>query len=243
LEISALGSGRVERDGKLIGPAEWGYAKPRELLYYLLEFPDRTKEQVGTDLWPWASSGSLRNSFHATLHALRRALGRADRIVFRAGRYAFNRSLSYSYDVERFETARAAAAGLTDEAAISALRVVVASYGGDYLPDLEGADWIDVRRIGLRRSYESALLSLGRLQIAGSDLLGAIETYQRAIAHDRLLESAHRELVRCYARQGERGLAVRHGRTLVALLRDELGVPPGPETAELLTRLRRGEPV
>lgn len=243
LEISALGTARVHLDGQPLGPADWGYAKPRELLYFLLDFPDRTKDQVGAELWPWASPGTLRNSFHATLHALRRALGRPDRIVFRGGRYAFNRSLSYGYDLERFEAALSTAADATDEAAVPALLSAAQAYGGDFLPDLEGAAWVEVRRAELRRAYAAALLRCGRLQAAASDLTGAVETYQRAIASDQMLETAHRELVRCYARVGERGLAIRHGRTLTALLRDELGVPPGPETADLLTRLRRGEPV
>ncbi len=243
LDITALGATRVHLDGRPLEPADWAYAKPKELLFHLLAFPDRTKEQVGAALWPWASPGSLRNSFHATVYALRRAVGRADRIVYRGGRYAFNRSLAYSYDLERFEVALAAAADATGESVVPALLAAVTAYGGDFLPDVEGEAWIEVRRAELRRQYSSALLTCGRLQSAGSDLTGAIDTYQRAITFDGLLETAHRELIRCYARGGERGLAVRHGRTLIGLLRDELGVPPGPETAELLARLRRGEPI
>lgn len=243
LDISALGTTRVHLDGHPLGPADWGYAKPKELLYYLLDFPDRTKEQVGAELWPWASTGSLRNSFHATVYALRRALGRADRIVYRGGRYAFNRSLAYSYDLERLEAALAAATDATGESVVPALLAAVTAYGGDFLPDVEGEAWIELRRSDLRRQHSSALLTCGRLQVAGSDLTGAIDTYQRAITFDPMLETAHRELVRCYAKVGERGLAVRHGRTLIGLLREELGVPPGPETAELLARLRRGEPI
>jgi DNA-binding SARP family transcriptional activator len=58
-----------------------------------------------------------------------------------------------------------------------------------------------------------------------------------------VLEEAHRELMRCYARLGERGQALRHYQTLEQLMRDELGSPPGPESLALYEQLKRGEEV
>ena len=70
----------------------------------------------------------------------------------------------------------------------------------------------------------------------------AAEHYRQALKrHD--LESAHRELMRCYARLGEVGQALRHYQTLADRLRDELKATPAPETQALYERLRRGETV
>jgi DNA-binding SARP family transcriptional activator len=57
------------------------------------------------------------------------------------------------------------------------------------------------------------------------------------------MESAHRELMRCYAASGERGAALRQFRTMTGLLREELGAAPTEETVHLIARIRRGEPV
>jgi len=65
----------------------------------------------------------------------------------------------------------------------------------------------------------------------------------RAVEHDPLMESAHRELMRCYAASGERGAALRQFRTMTGLLREELGAAPTEETVHLIARIRRGEPV
>ena len=71
----------------------------------------------------------------------------------------------------------------------------------------------------------------------------ALEVYRQIIARDSYLEVAHRELMRCYARQGERGQALRHYESLVTLLREELGTKPAAETRALFERLQRGEEV
>jgi two-component SAPR family response regulator len=83
-------------------------------------------------------------------------------------------------------------------------------YRGDFLADLPGELWIDERRSALRQSYEHALLSLGGMHTAAGRLTEAVEIYLQVIGHDSLLETAHRELIRCYARLGEHGRALRH---------------------------------
>jgi hypothetical protein len=86
LRILGLGTASVYRDQTLLEAADWTYAKPRELLFLLLCENDLTKEQIGAALWPWTTAARLRNSFHTTLHHLRRALGRPDWIIYeRAG--------------------------------------------------------------------------------------------------------------------------------------------------------------
>jgi DNA-binding SARP family transcriptional activator len=164
----------------------------------------------------------------------------ADRVVFSDGRYAFNRALPYDYDVERFE---ALLTRTRDGDEIDDLRQAIALYHGDYLADLVGEAWIDERRRQLRRLFERALSDLGRLYAAVGRHPEAIDVLHRAVEHDPLMESAHRELMRCYAASGERGAALRQFRTLTGLLREELSAAPTDETVQLITRIRSGESV
>jgi two-component SAPR family response regulator len=247
LRIFALGRARVEREGLPLDSPDW-LLKSRELLYYLLSHPDgRTKEQIGLALWPEASSSRLRSSFHDTVFRLRRALRGKEWVSFRKGRYAFGGSLPYYYDVQAYERDLDEARRLRDEApeqAILHLQKAASRYGGDFLEDLavEG-EWAMERQEELRRTHGEALLLLGDLLVAQERHGEAAEAYRKAITQDRYFEEAHRGLMRSQAYLGERGRALRHYEELAALLEEELGSSPAPETSALYERLRAGQEV
>ena len=247
LRVFALGPARVEKGGHpLDSSPDWIY-KPRELLYYLLCHPEgRTKEQIGLALWPDASTEQLRSSFHDTVYRLRRALGGKEWILFEKGRYAFDRSLGYSFDVEAFEGNLSEARRLKDEAperAIHHLQKATGLYGGDFLEDSADGEWATVRQEELGREYREALLLLGGLLLARGRHAEAAEAYRKAIAHDGFLEEAHRGLMRSRAASGERGRALRHYEELVGLLEEQLGTTLTSETRALHERLHAGEEV
>ncbi len=245
LRIFALGPARVEKDGAPIDSPDW-VPKSRELLYYLLSHPEgRTKERIGLALWPEASASQLRSSLHITLFRLRRALGGKEWISFTKGRYAFERSLDYSYDVEAFEDSLSEARRRRDQApeqAIRHLKEAADLYGGDFLEELavEG-EWALVRQEELRRAYQEVLLLLGGLLMGHGRHAEAADAYRRAISHDRFLEEAHRGLMRSRAASGETGKALRHYEELVDLLEEQLGANPAPETTALYESLRSEE--
>jgi DNA-binding SARP family transcriptional activator len=174
---------------------------------------------------------------------MRQALGRADWVVHNQTGYGFNRELPYWYDVEAFDSHLEAGrqSETSDPAgAIRHLEAAIDLYQGDFLQESTG-DWHFPLQRALRERYQSALLLLGKLLAADGRQREAADVYRRAIAHDSLLEEAHRALMRCYARQGERGHALRHYLSLVELLHDEIGADPAPETTALYQQLRCGE--
>jgi predicted ATPase/DNA-binding SARP family transcriptional activator len=240
IRVFALGAARVERSGHVVASAEWGYAKPRELLYYLLDAPESSKEQIGLALWPAASPEQLRNTLHTALHHLRRALGDPGWVSYRRGRYAVDRGRGLGYDVDDFDSRLAAAATATGSAAIRLLRSAVDLYSGDFLADLQVGEWALARRAQLRRAFEQALLALGRLLTADHRAADAVEVFHRLLAQDPLLEVGHRELMRAYMLLGERGRALRQYDVLVDLLADELRSAPSAETTGLYQQVRRG---
>jgi predicted ATPase/DNA-binding SARP family transcriptional activator len=232
LRLVALGAADVYRDGRRLSTADWRTNRSKELLFYLLHHPGQTKEQIGAALWPEAAPEGLRRSLHDTLYRLRQALGSGQWVVYENGRYFFNRALTYRYDVETFSHTLAQAQQEPAQA-IAHLQAAIQLVQGEFLAGTAVGDWSLPLREGLRQQYLNALLQLGELLFAGGRLVEAAGVYRQAIAHDNLLESAHRELMRCYLALGRPGEAVQQYQLLVQLLADELGVAPAPETSAL----------
>jgi predicted ATPase/DNA-binding SARP family transcriptional activator len=238
LRIRALGEATVSRGDIPVTAADWGYAKPRELLFLLVTSPPMTREQIGVALWPDQPGQQLGNSLHTALRGLRRALGDPGWVLYSDGRYAFGTSREHDCDVTTFELALAAARRAPGgDAALPHLQRALAAYGGDFLAGVAAGEWAQVRRDELSRSFESALLAVGRLHAAAGRHQSAAAAFRRAVAHEPLNETAHRELMDAWASLGETARAVQHYTELVELLAQQVGVPPSAETTALYQRL------
>lgn len=241
LRVLALGQSKIYRSGRLLSTADWTYAKPREMLFFLLSHPPRTKEQIGVMLWPDASPNQLRAALHPALYHLRRTLGDRQRVVTRQDSYSFNPDIPYYFDVDEFETLVTEARRHAEKSpgqAIAGLQAAVALYQGDFLADATVTnEWVLIRREELRQTFLEALLLLGRLLFEAQRYTEAADAYRRAIAQDSYLEVAHRELMRCYQQQGEISRALKHYQSLVEYLRAEMSSVPAPETTALFQRL------
>ena len=110
-----------------------------------------------------------------------------------------------------FEDALAAARRARPaEAALPDLQRAIAAYGGDFLDGMSAGEWALVRRDELRRRLRVRAARAGRLQTAAGRHQAAAAAFRRAVAHEPLNETAHRELMSCWARLGETARAVRH---------------------------------
>lgn len=244
LKLRALGRTRVFLGERAI--TTWSYARVKELLFYLALHPSRTKAQIGLALWPDASLAQLRNSLGTGLYHLRRTLGNSDWILFEDEEYRFNRTLAYQFDVEKFEANLAQASRLQEQMptrAIELLEEALRLYQGDLAEDFLEGEWFLLRREELRRKYLDGLDTLGQLYLQQGDYARAAQVYRQAIAKDSVMESAHRALMRSYARLGERGQALRQYQVLEQIMRDELGSPPAVESVALYEKLKHGEPI
>jgi DNA-binding SARP family transcriptional activator len=246
LSVISLGASQVFVGQRLLANSDWVYARAKELFFYFLCFPSRTKEQVGLDLWPEASETQLRNNFHRTLYHLRRALGRADWILVEDETYRFNPSLDCWIDLLEFEsniTRAEALDNVGDPEAVDCYNAALALYHGDFLGDLDTREWVQPHRQVYRRKFEQAAFALGRRLFSDQQYTAAEEIYRRLLAHDIFLEEAHRELMRCLARRGERGRALQQYNVLVNVMEHDLGIQPAPESQALFERLRGGESI
>jgi DNA-binding SARP family transcriptional activator len=244
LRVLALGPLQVWVGDRLVEPAAWGAARPRELLVYLLLHPEgRTREQVGLAFWPDASAAQLRNNFHVTLHRLRRALGAADLVTIAHDRYVVDPAAVAEFDardVERELAAATRALQRRQEGATAELERALARYRGDLLDGEPAGDWHLEHRDRLQRLYVDALMALGARHAAEGRQAAAAEAYRRVLARDELHEEALRGLMRCHAALGERSQALRAYHRFVDRLQRELEAEPGLETARLVQRLQQG---
>lgn len=244
LRILALGPAEVYLRDQLLLASDWTFAKPKELLFYLVSSSPQTKEQIGLIFWPEASPGQLRVSLRAALYHLRRALGARDWILYENGLYHFNRDLNYWYDLEAFETSLAEAEqAVTQADQIEKYERAIRLYRGDFLEGITFDEWGTVRREELARKYRAAMNTLAarHLDLAAFDR--ALEIYHALLNTDPLEEETHRGVMRAYARKGEVVLALRQYQALVKLLQDELGAQPSPTSRALYQRLQKGEKI
>ena len=249
LRVRVLGSLDLEVNGEPLVASALKHARSRELLAYLLVHPEgRTRDQIGAALWPDASPAQVKNNFHVTLHQLRRALGRADAIVFADDVYRINWDLGIEVDVAVFEremvaAQRALRAHRASAEAVAALRDAVELYRGDFFAAESAGDWHLEVRDRLQRLWVDGLVMLGQTLMEQHRYDEAAGVYRRLARADELNEDVHRQLMMALARSGHRGEALRHYDRLVAFFERELGSEPDSQTSALNDRLRRAEAV
>src|SRR5262249_55141474 len=106
----------------------------------------------------------LRNSFHVTLHRLRKALGSPEWVTLEGERYRIDPGLVSEFDAEAFEAEvkqarRALERG--EQGASGALDKALGRYRGDFLDGEPVGDWHLEHRDRLQKLYLDALMLLG----------------------------------------------------------------------------------
>jgi predicted ATPase/DNA-binding SARP family transcriptional activator len=243
LRIQTLGPLRVHVRGVLLEEDAWAYAKPRELMVYLaVHRTGRSRHEIGRAIWPAASAAQAKNSFHVSVHHLRKTLGEAAWILTDGDRCRIADGVEVDLDADRFEQAARLALGAAGDDP-ERLRGVRALYTGDFMDGEAVGPWHEDHRQRLLRLWADISLRLAHaLEKAGHD--GAAATvYHEVVVREQLDEAAHRGLMRTWARTGERARAVRHYERLVTFLRDELDCDPEPETVSVRESLRGGASV
>ena len=129
------------------------------------------------------------------------------------------------------------------ERAIEHLQTAVQVWQGDFLEDLDAGDWAIYRREELHHQCVNTLIELGQARISWPRTTPPRSTSTNACLLSIIFSNwLIVELMRCYARQGESGQAVRHYQQCTlrcAGTRHQ----PSPETTLLYQRLRRGDAI
>jgi ATP/maltotriose-dependent transcriptional regulator MalT/two-component SAPR family response regulator len=222
----------------------WRMARAMELFFYLLDCgrPKR-KDSIISALWTEVDEQTTR-TFYSTIYYLRQALGGESIIVAKGGTYALKLDVLYGekvwYDVAAFEGFQARAKQALDEGhneeAKVAYLAMVDLYRGDYVQPFY-SDWCGARRDELRSAYLEAHHQLALIAWRAELFDESIVHWQHMLAFDSWQEQAHYGLMRCYAHQGKRGLALRQYQRCKDVLKQEFGTVPGASIQNLYLRL------
>ena len=241
LRVQDLGPLRITQGGKPLETEGPSSGRARELLLLLLAHPaGMTREEAGVQLWPDATAEQVRNSFHVTLHRLRRILGKQESVVNADGRYRISGELPHDVVSREFEK-RTTAALRSGE--IEALESALSLYAGDYLAGEQVSEWADPIRTRLRLLYVRGRFALGQALEARGNLSCAADSYAAVVERDEFHEAAWRRLMVSRARLGFRSEALHLYRELEDKLRQELDSAPEGETRALYRRLQADEAV
>jgi DNA-binding SARP family transcriptional activator len=251
LAIQCLGAFCVMHGERRLEP--WPNRRAKAVFKYLVVHRDRPvpKETLMDVFWPDTGVDGARNNLNVAVHAMRRFLrdghGKVSHVIFHGGCYMIDPNLPLWIDAVEFE--RLADAGEAHERrgrlpeAVRDLHAAEALYQGGLFDDDPYEEWMVSRRRELQDRYVEVLERLGGLYRAVDDDRACLDVARKIVAVEPFREAAHRELMRCYARQGQQHLALRQYLDCAAALQDALDTAPEPTTVELYERIRRREPV
>lgn len=234
LEVRALGSGRVQLNGR---PVEnWDGVLPRSLFFYLVDRGMTTRSDIFETFWPNLSTREATNVFHVTKRKISEVLG-MDLTVYWSGFYHIAPRVELSYDAALFSTTVQDSAVVSSDKAITLLRRAISLYRGDFLTTIE-MPWVQKRREELRQTYGEALVALAKSIEEQGESRSALGLYLRAATTNRNREDLALNIMRLYHDLDMDDDALKVYGLLETQLKSDLGVSPAPQIQELATSLR-----
>ena len=224
LRLTLLGEPRLHTPG---GERRLDRMPAAVLAYLALQGPTPKYRLAGL-LWPGSGEAGARANMRQLLHRLRKGgadLVEGDRVIaLREGVACDLRQLS--------------ALDLGAALALADAPPLLAGNEHDDAPDF--ADWLHAAREQLRALQLQALdHEAARLEAAGAHAQ-ALALAQQRLHHDPLAEAAHRRTMRLHHLLGDRAAALAAYRRCEAVLDEELGATPAPETTALAREIERG---
>ena len=242
LQVLTLGAAEVWVNGQ---PADWHAGAAEELFFYLLSYPEgRSKEEILDSLWGLPPDPAANNRFRVTLHRIRAALQNPEAVQEAHGRYRLAGEVLDSTDLHGFYQALQTAEAARDEAAkLSAYRMALGQYRGDYLPGVR-ADWVGQAREEHQTAYVQALLEVALIGCAHQDCAASAQSLAQALRTDPYVgENYHQRLMCCLSVVADKFTSIEYYRRFVRFLKEEVDDTPMPETRELAERIKQGEGV
>ena len=243
--VCVLGSFRILKAGVTLSVKPGGKAELLLANLALQRGAGLPREHLTNLLWPASDMDLAGQSLNTLIYSLHRQLGDAldgrPPVTHADGRYRLNGDNGVAVDVDQFDAAaddgdQAARAGLEAEARASYLRAT-GLYAGDLVLASEVRHIVERER--LRARYLAARAYLIDLQFGRGDYAEALAGSLQLLADDPCREDAHRLVMRCYNRLGQRAQALRQYRLCRKFLADEFDAVPEPATEELYNLLRR----
>jgi ATP/maltotriose-dependent transcriptional regulator MalT len=253
LYIRLMGDFRMERSGRIYQTEDFHRPVVARLLQYFVLHAGQPipRDRILEDLWPGGEPEKTAVTFRTLNSHLRSALdpfmrqrGPNRYIVVERDNYRFDPYGVVTNDAQRF--AQQVEAGLRggepDDASLQALDQVLQGYA-PLLTDLPYADWLLEPRQRLEDLYLEGCLHVAEAYLSRRQWEAGQAWLRRALQTAPWLERGWQLLMRLYARQGQRALALKAYQDAVTALERELGVRPSELTIWLGQKIESEEPI
>jgi len=213
--------------------------KAKALLAYLALAGGQpvSRDKLAGVLWEFSADEQARTSLRQTISSLRKCISPLDgeALVSEGDTLAIDPKV-VAVDALDFEA-------LVADGTTEALEHASALYRGDLLDGMSLREeafeaWLRGERARYRELALGALATLFRHCAEKGECDNAAHIATRLLGLDPLREDIHRALMRLYAEQGQRGLAVKQYEQCRDNLRRELDVAPAPETEALYQEIK-----
>jgi DNA-binding SARP family transcriptional activator len=212
----------------------------------LAGFRGLPREVLLRALWPHIEPSLAGHSLNSLVHRLRillgEALGGAEPVVPTAGQYRLNAAAGVAVDVTQFQALVAKGEQRHREnqltAAAALFERAAQLYGGDLSRAAGTGGSAILERERLRATYHRVLIRLADDAFASNAFEASLGHALALLSHDPCREDAHRVVMRCHVRLGERSQALRHYQSVQGILRVELDAEPEPATTALFQQIR-----
>ena len=253
LRVFTLGSFQAWRGDQPVPAGSWRREKARQLYQLLITHRSSPldRDQINEYLWPELDPSAAQRNFKVTLNTLYQALeperepGKESAFILREGSiYGLRPEADLWLDVEAFSNLIRQADALLEQQparAMQMLQEAVDLYQGEYLPEARYETWAAAEREHLAVLFLRTADRLAVLLIQQGRCEEAVHLCQRILATDNCWERAYRLLMLAFDRLGDHGQVARTYRRCVQALKDELDVPPAPETEALFQKLIKSD--
>ena len=244
IEVRLMGPLQVRRtDGTLVHPREWRTGKTVDLLRLLAL---RSGQAVSVDeileaLWPDVDDHKGRGSLRNALGQLRKLLGqhvierRPDGILLRDA-WVDTVALVGLATEARHHTRDGRLA-----LAVRVAREADALHLGEVRTHDPDALWAAPVREHIEAQFREMILDAAESAVELGWMRDALDLGRRALDADATSERAHRVLMRAYAGLGETEQALRTYERCRAVLAEDLGLDPAPQTRSLHVQILSAE--
>ena len=246
LRLQTLGAFRVWRGREEILISDWKRQKARQLFQLLLTYRQSLleREQIVDLLWPELDPEGGQRDFKISYTTLCKVLEpernrkSPSAYVMRDGsRYGLRTDSDLWLDVQQFlwRIEEGNQHYQNDEWALASqtYQQALSLYEGEYLQEFPYEEWSHDERERLLSNYLRMAERLATSWIKLAQWNEAIHVCELILAKDDCWEEAYRLLMKAYAAQGQRSLALRIYQRCRLHLSEELGVDPAPETRRL----------
>jgi len=246
VRVQLLGGFAASSGSSTVPATAWRLRKAKTLVKLLaLEKSHRVhRDRIVDALWPASDTIDARNNLHQVVHAARRAFSSlgvdpSEVLAWDGDLLVLGQRRAVVTDIEelrnRVEAARSAGDATSAAQALTGM-------SGELLPEDEYESWAQPHVRAFREWRARMTMDVTDTLLDAGDAAAVIGLVTPIVAVEPLNEPAHRALMRALAAAGRRSEALVGYERLRAVLRDELGADPEPQTRALFRSLLTAPP-